>query len=69
MATSSITAHIVMSNSKGANALVYALARERNPEFDRDDSRATMMSAAASRRLLDRIFLGKPGRNSKERSR
>ena len=50
MATSSITAHIVMSNSKGANALVYALARERNPEFDRDDSRATMMSAAASRR-------------------
>jgi len=54
MATSSITAHIVMSNAKGANALVCALAREHNPRFERHDPKLRVLTGEDGLRALRR---------------
>ena len=56
MATSSLTAHIVMSNPKGANALVYALAGEKPSAKGVRPRHVKVLAGADGLRALRRTF-------------
>lgn len=56
MATSSLTAHIVMSNRKGANALVYALADETPMVAPRKSRHLKVLAGEDGLRALRRTF-------------